>query len=147
MDPFARKMVRGSMMYAAVLLVMFAILTVLYLHYYPRCSDQVISDAVSPDNHWAAAVMEGRCGQEAPFLTRVNLRPAGTSIKLGYFSGMAKDGEVFLTEQDAQTASVTLTWTAPDHLAISCAGCVMNFVRKRQERFGAVTISYLMGTR
>lgn len=146
MDPFAKKMIHGSMAFAVVLLVMFAVLTVLYLHYRPRCSDQVIADLRSPDGRWAAAVMEARCGQDQPFLTHVNLRPAADSIKLGYFSGKADEGEVFLLEQDAQSANVGLSWTAPDRLAISCSRCQLAFLRKRLEHWQGVTISYAFDT-
>src|SRR5215831_4395837 len=106
-------MLRGSIAFAAMMLLMFAILTVAYLHLRPRCSDQVISSADSQDHRWTASVMEARCGEDQPFLTHVNLRPTGESIKLGYFSGKADAGEVFLVEQDAESAIVSLTWMAP----------------------------------
>lgn len=147
MDPFARKMLHGSFAFAAVMLLMFAALTVVYLHLRPRCSDQVIAGANSPDGHWAASVMEARCGGDHPFRTHVNLRPAGEAIKLGYFSGKADEGEVFLLEQDAQSANVTLDWTAPNRLAISCNHCQLAFLKKRQEHWGAVTITYFFDTR
>ena len=140
-------MIHGSLAFAAVVLIMFAVLTVLYLHYRPRCSDQVIADQRSPDGRWAAAVMEARCGEDQPFLTHVNLRPAAESIKLGYFSGKADEGEVFLLEQDAQSANVDLTWTAPNRLAISCSHCQLAFLRNRLEHWGDVTITYVFDTR
>lgn len=142
MDPFARKMLRGSFAYGTALLIMFAILTVIYLHLRPRCSDQVVAESTSPDKRWTAAVMEARCGEDSPFLTHVNLRPAGDSIKLGYFSGKADTGEVFLLEQDAQSASMQLEWTSPNHLAISCNHCQIAFLKKRLERWENVEISY-----
>ena|SRR5215469_18383522 len=139
-------MVRGSFAFAAVMVLMFAVLTVAYLHLRPRCSDQVVSSSTSPDRRWTASVMEARCGDESPFLTHVNLRPAGESIKLGYFSGKADDGEVFLVEQDAQSAAVVLQWTAPNRLAVSCNHCQVAFLRKRQERWQDVTITYFFDT-
>jgi multisubunit Na+/H+ antiporter MnhF subunit len=45
MDPFARKMVYGSFVYGGMLLVMFAVLTVVYLHTRPRCSDRVVAES------------------------------------------------------------------------------------------------------
>lgn len=140
-------MIHGSLAFAAVLVVMFAVLTVLYLHYRPRCSDQVIADQRSPDGRWATAVMEARCGQDQPFITHVNLRPSGESVKLGYFSGKADDGEVFFLEQDAQSANVVVSWTEPNHLAISCSHCQLAFLRKRLEHWGDVTITYAFDTR
>lgn len=139
-------MLRSSLAYGIFLLVLFALLTVAYLHYRPSCSDQVVAGERSPDGRWAAAVMEGRCGEDQPFVTHVNLRPGGDSIKLGYFSGKADEGEVFLLEQDAQSANIQLNWTAPDRLAISCSGCQLVFLRKRLEHWGSVTISYFFDT-
>ncbi|HEY6252826.1 MAG TPA: hypothetical protein VI685_22950 [Candidatus Angelobacter sp.] len=140
-------MVRGSFAFAAVMVLMFAALTVVYLHLRLRCTDQVIYSFTSPDGRWTATVMEARCGDNAPFLTHVNLRPAGASIQLGYFSGRAEGGEVFLLEQDAQSADVNLNWTAPNHLAVSCNHCQVAFLRQRQEHWQDVAISYIFGTR
>src|SRR5215470_10467555 len=140
-------MLKGSLAFAAVLIAMFAALTVVYLHLRPRCSDQVFSSAPSPDGKLTASVMEARCGQDQPFLTHVNLRPTGESIKLGYFSGRAEQGEVFVLEQDAQSANVTLDWTSPNRLAISCSHCQLAFLKKRQERWGAVEVSYFFDVR
>ncbi|HEY6971456.1 MAG TPA: hypothetical protein VJA94_19765 [Candidatus Angelobacter sp.] len=92
-------------------------------------------------------MMEARCGENQPFLTHVNVRPAGKSIKLGYFSGKADDGEIFLLEQDAQSANVTLDWTGPDRLAISCSHCQIAFIKKRQEHWNDLQISYFFDTR
>lgn len=134
-------------MYGAALVLMFAVLTIIYLHLRPRCSDQVVSEATSPDGRWTVAVMEARCGDESPFLTHVNLRPANGAIRLGYFSGKADEGEIFLLEQDAQSASMAVEWTSPNHLAVSCNHCQIAFLKKRQEKWGDVTISYLLDTR
>lgn len=140
-------MLHGSLVFAAVLILMFAALTVVYLHLRPRCSDQVFSNSTSPDGRWAASVMEARCGNDQPFLTHVNVRPASESIKLGYFSGKDDEGEVFLLEQDAQSAAIELQWTAPDRLAVSCSHCQLAFLRKRQEHWRDVTITYVFDTR
>jgi len=140
-------MLRGSVAFAAVMLLMFAALTVVYFHLRPRCSDQVFASATSPDRHWTASVMEARCGEDQPFQTHVNLRPAGESIKLGYFSGKADDGEVFLIEQDTQSANVTLNWTAANRLAISCARCQPAYLKKREEHWRDVNITYLFDAR
>ena len=142
MDPFARKMVRSSVIYGAVLVLMFAVLTVFYLHLRPRCTDQVISSSASPDGKWIAVVMERRCGEEAPFSMHVNLRATGEPLTFGYFSGAATQGEVFRIEQDAQSANTSLTWTAPDRLAIGCEHCQIAFLKKKAERWNKVSISY-----
>jgi hypothetical protein len=140
MDPFARKMVLGSFVYGAMILLMFAVLTVIYLHTRPRCSDRVVAE--STGKHWTATVMERRCGNEAPFFSHVNLRPAGTDLNTGFFSGSATEGEVFLVEQDAAGSGITLNWTSPATLSIHCPHCGPALVRKHDERWGNVTINY-----
>ena len=140
-------MLRGSFAFGGVMIVMFGVLTVAYLHLRPRCSDQVISSSTSPDKRWAASVMEARCGEDQPFLTHVNLRPAGESIKLGYFSGKADDGEIFLIEQDAQSTNVTLDWSAADRLSVSCLHCQLVFLKKRLEHWKDLEITYVLDAR
>lgn len=147
MDAFARKMVLGSFVYGGMILVMFAVLTVVYLHTRPRCSDRVVAEASDPGKHWTATVMERRCGAEAPFFTHVNLRPAAEDLHRGFFSGSASEGEVFVVEQDAAGASVTLSWTTPNTLSVRCSHCSAALVQKRlvqkyDARWGSVAINY-----
>jgi hypothetical protein len=142
MDPFARKMVYGSFVYGGMLLVMFAVLTVVYLHTRPRCSDRVVAESTDQSRQWTAAIMERRCGAEAPFFTHVNLRPAAKDLETGFFSGSATDGEVFLVEQDAVGAGVSLHWTSPTALSISCPHCGADLARKREEHWGNIVIEY-----
>jgi len=142
MDPFARKMVLGSFVYGAMILLMFGVLTVVYLHTRPRCSDRVVAESTDPGKHWTAAVMERRCGNEAPFFTHVNLRPAGTDLNTGFFSGSATEGEVFLIEQDAASTGITLSWTSATTLSIHCHLCSAALVRNHSERWSDVVIKY-----
>jgi len=142
MDPFARKMILGSFVYGGMILLMFAMLTAVYLHTRPRCSDRVVAESTDPEEHWTAAVMERRCGNEAPFFTHVNLRPAGTDLKTGFFSGSATEGEVFVAEQDAAGAGITLHWASPMALSITCPRCSPSLLRKHDEHWGSVTIHY-----
>src|ERR1700682_384393 len=132
MDPFAKKMLRGSLAFAAGMLVLFAILTGVYLHVRPPCSDQLISETASPNKLQIAAIMERRCGDETSFFTHVNLRAAADSVKLEYFTGRARDGEVFSVEEDARSASVTLQWVSPRQLVIYCSGCAVAISKKRE---------------
>jgi hypothetical protein len=141
MDPFARKMVFGSFVYGGVILAMFAVLTVVYLHMRPRCSDRVVAEATGPGRAWTATLMERRCGAEAPFFTHVNIRPAAKDLKTGFFSGVAEEGEVFLLEQDA-AAGVTLSWTSPGTLSIECPRCNAALLRKHDARWGSIAINY-----
>jgi hypothetical protein len=147
MDPFARKMVYGSFVYGGMMLVMFAVLTVVYLHTRPRCSDRVVAELADQAGQWTATVMERRCGAEAPFFTHVNLRPAGKDLNRGFFSGSATDGEVFALEQDAAGAGITLHWTSPMALTIICPRCSPGLVRKHDERWGNIIIEYDMPQR
>ncbi|HEY2169244.1 MAG TPA: hypothetical protein VGJ30_06435 [Candidatus Angelobacter sp.] len=142
MDPFARKMVYGSFVYGGMLLVMFAVLTVVYLHTRPRCSDRVVAESTDQTGQWTAAVMERRCGVEAPFFTHVNLRPAGKDVNRGFFSGSATEGEVFVLEQDAAGAGATLHWTSPMSLTVLCPRCSAGLVRKHDGRWSNVVIEY-----
>ena len=142
MDPFARKMVLGSFVYGSMILLMFAVLTAVYLHTRPRCSDRVVAESTDPTKHWTATVMERRCGNEAPFFTHVNLRPAGTDLNTGFFSGSATEGEVFVAEQDAAGAGITLHWKSPMALTITCPHCSPSLLRKHDEQWGSVTIHY-----
>ena len=142
MDPFARKMVLGSFVYGGMILLMFAVLTVVYLHTRPRCSDRVVAESTDPGRHWTATIMERRCGAEAPFFTHVNLRPAGDDLKTGFFSGSADDGEVFLLEQDAAAAGIALRWITPEQLLIDCPHCSASLTRKHEERWDGVAIQY-----
>jgi hypothetical protein len=147
MDAFARKMVLGSFVYGGMMLVMFAVLTVVYLHTRPRCSDRVVAEASDPGKHWTATLMERRCGAEAPFFTHVNLRPAAGDLHRGFFSGSATEGEVFVVEQDTAGAGVTLSWTAPDTLRIECSRCVATPPEKHDQRWNGVAINYVLSSR
>ena len=142
MDPFARKMVYGSFVYGSIMLVMFAVLTVVYLHTRPRCSDRVVAESTDQAGHWTATIMERRCGAEAPFFAHVNLRPAGRDLTTGFFSGSATEGEVFVLEQDAAGTGITLHWASPTALIIVCPHCSRSLLRKDDERWGSVTINY-----
>jgi hypothetical protein len=146
-DPFARKMVYGSFVYGGVIVVMFAVLTVVYLHTRPGCSDRLLAESTSPDKRWVASLMERRCGEEAPFFAHVNLRPAGEEIQRGFFSGVSSQGEVFLVEQDAAGAGVSLIWTAPATLLVECPRCNLSFLRKQEARWKEVGINYKLSSR
>jgi hypothetical protein len=142
MDPFARKMIRGAFAYALVMLLMFAILTVVYVHLRPSCPDSVVGNLDSPDKKWIVAILQRRCGEVAPFVTHVNLRPASQSLSVGFFSGQATAGDVFLVEQDAAGVGLALTWSAPDTLTVTCPRCERAFIRRSDAQWGTVRIRY-----
>ncbi len=142
MDPFAKKMLQASGAMGTVMLVMFAVLTVVYLHMRPPCLDQVISSEQSPGKRWIATVMERRCGSESPFLTHLNLRSADQPLRLGYLTGKAEEGEIFLIEQDAQSAHVALDWNSDRQLTVRCSGCSSATQLKRDQRWNGVDVRY-----
>jgi hypothetical protein len=140
MDPFARKMILGSLVYGAAMLLLAGALSVVYFHNRPRCSERVLSEATSPNRQWTAEVMERRCGEDSPFILHVNLRPAAEPVRLGYFSGQADDGEVFAVEEDTQPAALALDWVSSTQLTIRCPRC--RPAPKLSESWGPVHVSY-----
>jgi hypothetical protein len=148
MDPFARKMIFGAIAFGSSMLLMAGGLSVVYFHMHPRCSEQVLSESISPDKQWIGAVMERRCGEESPFLIHVNLRPAQQAIRLGYFSGQASEGEIFVTEEvfvagEALPSAIPkLEWSSADQLNIKCSHCNSAFARAQSERWQSVRIRY-----
>lgn len=142
MDPFARKMVYGSFVYGGIMLLMFAVLSVVYLHMRPRCMDRVVAESTDPTHQWTAALMERRCGEDAPFFTHLNLRVAGAELQRGFFSGTAMEGEIFLMEQDAASSGITINWNTSGRLNVQCPRCSAALVQKREERWGDIAITY-----
>jgi hypothetical protein len=142
MDPFAKKMVSGALIFGSVMVLMAAALSVVYFHLYPRCSEQVLAQAPSPDQQWIAAVMERRCGPESPFLLHLNLRRAGQPISLGYFSGVASDGEVLVVEEEALGAIPALEWNSAHELTVRCPRCSSSFAQKMDGRLGPILVRY-----
>jgi hypothetical protein len=141
MDPFARKMWRAGFGFAGLMLALMAVLTTAYVHEFPRCPDRVIGETDSPGKKWVAAILERRCGAEAPFVTRVNLRSSGP-LRRGFFSGQAQEGTVFSIEQDASGADISLIWSASDLLTVRCARCNASFIRQRDQQWGPLNIRY-----
>jgi hypothetical protein len=147
MDPFARKMVFSAFGFAGVMLLMAGALSVVYFHTHPRCSEQVLSELRSPDQRWAAAVIQRRCGEDQPFFVHVNLHPAGGPLRLGYFSGQAVEGEVFLSEQENMDVVPNLRWDAPEQLTIVCPRCQPGLVQKREQSWGGVRVRHELAGR
>ena len=134
MDPFARKMWRAGLAFAALLTSLAIAMTVFWVHAHPRCGDRVVTESTSPDRRWTATVLERRCGEDAPFVTQVNLRDGGTKLQRGFFSGQANDSNVFTVEQDAAGAGLQLQWSNAGELTIDCPHCDRNYVRRQDTR-------------
>ncbi|HEX5433814.1 MAG TPA: hypothetical protein VFY05_06225 [Candidatus Angelobacter sp.] len=141
MDPFARKMWHFGIGFAASLIILVVGLKFFTMHLWPQCPDHVIGEANSPGKNWVAAILERRCGPEDPFFAQVNLRPAGP-LDMGFLTGQAQKGTVFMVEQDASGAGISLVWSGPDTLTIRCPHCTMELVRHRDQRWGPVKIQY-----
>jgi hypothetical protein len=142
MDPFARKMIVGALAFGTAMLLMAGVLSTVYFHNRRRCDEAALSETTSPDGKWTAAVMERRCGDESPFFIHVNLRQSTEPIQLGYFSGRADEGDVFVAEERTQGMEPVLTWSSTSQLTIQCPRCSPAQVKKREERLGAVSIRY-----
>ncbi len=142
MDPFARKMWRAGLAYAVLLMAMGAALTVVYVHERPRCGDRRVKESNSPDRRWTAAVLERRCGEDAPFITLINLRDGGTKLVRGFVSGQANQNNVFMVEQDAAGAGLQLDWNGSGELTIHCPHCDANYVRRQDPQHGGLKIRY-----
>ncbi len=141
MDPFARKMWAFGFGFGFLLLLLFAGLTIVYVHHRPSCPDRVVGETDSPHSTWAAAILERRCGSDAPFVTRVNIRRAGP-LHRGFFSGHATQGNVFIVEQDAAGTGIRLEWRAEDQLAVICPRCGVRYVQEQDASWGPVRIDY-----
>lgn len=143
MDPFARKMWRAGLAFAALLASLAAAMTIFWIHAHPRCGDRVVRESGSHDRRWTATILERRCGEDAPFITQVNLREGGTTLQRGFWSGQANDNNVFTVEQDAAGAGVQLQWNDAGELTIACHHCDRNYVRRQDAKHGTLKISYV----
>lgn len=135
-------MVLGALAFGSTMLLMAGTLAVVYFHVRPRCDDQVLAETESPNRQWVATVLERKCNDPSEWLAHVNLRRATEPIRVGYFSGEAKDGEVFAFELESKDQIPMVEWTAPDQLRINCQSCSESSIRKREERWQSVQVLY-----
>lgn len=141
MDPFARKMWRASIGFAATLLLLVGGLKLFSMHEWPTCPDSTIAEAASPGGQFIAAILERRCSVESPFFTHVSLRPSGPLTR-GFLSGQANQGTVFVVEEDAAGAAINLSWSNQNLLIVRCPHCVSTLVHQRDQQWGPVKIRY-----
>ncbi len=133
-------MIIAGLSVGVAMLLMAGVLSLIYYHYRPPCSEQEYSETTSPDGQWAAAVLERRCGEESPFVFHVNLRRAGEPVRLGYLSGKADEGEVFRVQEDSADSEPKLEWNSPRQLTIVCPHC--RTAQKREDHWGPITVRY-----
>lgn len=143
MDPFARRMLQGALAFAAVMLLMFGVFTAVYMHASPNCNEQVLAERTSPDGRWLASLMERRCGENLSPSTHLNLRPAQEALQIGYFTGRATEGQVFLVSLDARETSASLEWTTSSELTVHCTGCGGSAPSQQSPEWNGVRIRYL----
>lgn len=141
-DPFARRMLQGSLAFAGMMLLMAGVFTAVYMHLNPRCTEEIVAQSISPDGRFAAAIIERHCGESVQIVTHVNLRPVEEPLRTGYFTGTAKDGQVFAVELTAREAAVDLRWTANTALTIACEGCGNPAASLADAAWGMVRIQY-----
>jgi hypothetical protein len=142
MDPFARKMWAAGIAFAISLILLALGLKLFSMHQWPTCPDRVISESASPGKKWVAAILQRRCGPESDFSTRVNLRPAADGLHTGFFSGQAANGTVFVIEEDATGADISLSWAANNLLTVRCPHCSASLINHRDQQWGPVKIQY-----
>ena len=143
LDPFARKMIQGSIAFAIVLLIMFGVFTAVYMHANPKCHEETIVEADSPGGQWTAAVIERRCGDTTSPVTHLNLRPAQEPVRTGYFTGVASEGQVFAIPLDVRETSPSLEWTGADELTLRCIGCDGRSPSQQETSWRTVKIRYV----
>ena len=142
MDPFARKMWAAGIGFGISLIVLALGLKLFSMHQWPTCPDRVISESASPGNKWVAAILERRCGPESDFSTRVNLRSAAGGLQTGFFSGQAANGTVFVIEEDATGADISVWWAANNLLTVHCRHCAAALISQHDQQGGPVKIQY-----
>jgi len=143
MDTFARTIWRAGFAFGGMMVLMTAALTAVYLHNRPLCGDRIVSESTSPDRRWTAAILEHRCGEDAPFITQINLRDGGTKLQQGYLSRQANENNVFAIEQDAAGTGLQFEWSGHDELTIHCLHCDPTYRRRLDPQHGTLNIHYL----
>ena len=79
------------------------------------CSDDVVSEQVSPDGSKVVVEMEGNCGATSPYAYRLSLRYATHNFPKSWV-GRITDGEVFTVPR----VYVRADWIGNDQLQITC---------------------------
>jgi hypothetical protein len=139
-------MLLGAVAFGSAMALMAAVMSGLYFHNRPRCTEAIVSQAESPGKQWVAESFERRCSDPVEWLAHVNLRRKADPIRRNWWSGLVlvNEGEVYLVEQRREDEIPELEWTALDQLTIRCAKCKPSALR-RDERWGPVSIHYEAG--
>lgn len=102
-----------------------------------HCGDALKSRAVSSDGHLVASFYERNCGATADFSSMVNVQSASDK-----FDG--DEGRLFVAKG---RYDISVTWTGPKALLISCTGCSRNNIFREVSVEGDLDVSYSLGLR
>ncbi len=93
------------------------------------------AEAVSPDGVLVAHVYERNCGATTDYVTLVNLQKRS-------FRFDPDDGVLFATDG---AFDVTVRWSGPDTLVISCPTCSRKIIARQVVALGDLNIIYEIG--
>lgn len=129
-----------------LIILLLGALAAFYLHMRPAYSDVAVIESKSPDGRWIASVMQRKHNKDGSLTAHVNLRSAAdSSIRHGFFSGIAGEGEVFTLKGDAHDLHIGLAWDSATQLTIQCPNCTN--VSKSEQQWGIVSIKVQPGGR
>lgn len=100
------------------------------------CDDTLRSKALSADGRLVANVYERNCGATTDFITIVNVQ--GTSDK---FDG--NEGPLFSAKGRYE---LSVAWTGPRTLLITCAKCSRKYVLREVIIQGGIDVKYSLGS-
>jgi hypothetical protein len=96
------------------------------------CSDTLISSVKSADGGLVATVFERNCGATTDFSSMVNLQNSSDKFN-------ANEGRLFVAKG---RYDVSVTWTGPKQLVITCNGCQRRDIFREVTAEGDIDISY-----
>lgn len=95
------------------------------------CSDDILSEAISPNEKRVAATFVRNCGATTGYVTHVAVR---------WRSSEQTDQDLVFTVHARQ--EVKLEWLNDHILRLSCPNCTDDLVGRRVTKLGGVTILY-----
>ncbi len=100
------------------------------------CSDQVTSEATSPDGMLTATVFVRNCGATTDFVSKVSLHPK--------LEGFKDERTLVFVAHGGQPISAS--WKGPRSLTVECTGCARPDVSYQVTTVGDIDILYLLGS-
>lgn len=99
------------------------------------CSDTPRSKAVSPDGRLVANICERNCGATTDFSSMVNVQSTSDKFR-------AEEGLLFVAKG---RYDLSVAWTGPRTLVISCATCSRRNVFREVVALGDIDVRYSLG--